>query len=797
MRPTRDAVNTQCDYCGLPIPAWLVRRSDTQRTERHFCCVGCRIASSITSSRGAEGEAQLTLTRLGIAIFLTMNVMVFAMALWSRDVYAGPGPAPGSFEEIVTQLFRYLSMMFAVPVVFLLGKPVLETAYHALRAGAITTDLLIILGVGASCVYSAISVLRGAGHIYFEVACLVLVLLTLGRWLEATGKLKTSEALESLSRLLPDQVRLADEGPTHEGPGHVVPSHMVPRESVTPGAVIRVLPGERFAVDGRIIRGTAEIDEQIVTGESHPVRRGVGDPVLSGTLNLDGDVSIRVTARAGEETLSRLVSLVRAAREAKGHYQRVADRLASVFVPTVCVIACVAAAYHTVQSGAEAGIQTGLAVVLIACPCALGLATPMAVWTAMGRAARRQVLFQSGEALERLARVHAVRFDKTGTLTTGVATVERVVMDAEDYLETAGSDNSIDTRDVLAHAAAIAPLSKHPFAQAVFEHVGVVSETPPLERFESIAGKGIRARLVRDGANVLLGSVTMMRGAGQGISPAIDSAILDAQAFGSPITCLALREHVCCVFILQETLRPHAAETLKLLKRAGLDVAVLTGDHRERASRLAESLGVAVQSDLLPEGKVAAIEKAKKLHGVVAMVGDGVNDAPALATADVGIALGCGADLARESAAVCLLGDQLDRIPWSIDLARMTVRLVKQNLFWAFAYNVFGIGLAAAGALNPIVAAVGMSLSSFLVVTNSLRLRGPHVGKTEQRAETAEQSAEAAEPRLDEKSAMTATLTTFEIAAERKNPTLEKADGRPTPASVVRPGNQPVETTPP
>ena len=408
--------------------------------------------------------------RLGLAIFCAMNVSVFSMALWGRDVYADRASDAAPLASALADLFRYGAMMFSLPVLFLLGGPLLANAWQSARRAVITSDILIFLGVVAAYLYSVISVLRGAGPVYFEVGCVVLVFVTLGRWFEATGKLKAGHALDALAKLLPATVHRLRDGAVED----------VPRESITVGDELRVLAGERFGVDGRILSGAADIDEQLVTGESRTVAKHPGEDVFSGTLNVDGDLRIRVTAAAGAETVSRLLTLVRQARQARGQYQRLADRIAEWFVPAVCLIAIATAIWHGRTGGVDAGILAGLAVVLIACPCALGLATPMAVWSAMGRAAQGHVLFRSGQSLERLANVRFVFFDKTGTLTSGTTSVETLLV-----------DSPTDRDDVVARAAVLAGGSNHVFSAAINAFVEKPTRLAATSPVAVLPGKGI------------------------------------------------------------------------------------------------------------------------------------------------------------------------------------------------------------------------------------------------------------------------------------------------------------------
>jgi heavy metal translocating P-type ATPase len=631
--------------------------------------------------------------------------MVFSMAMWSQDLYQDGFDAEDPFNQLLYQLFRYLALLFSLPVLVLLGEPVLAGVAESLRRRTLSVDLLVLLGVGAATIYSAVSVLRGTGHVYFEVACLVLVLLTLGRWLEATGKQRTSASLDALEKLLPVSVRcLADDGTLR----------WIDRDQVQVGDLLQVLPGERIAVDGKVLTGSSEVDEQVITGEALPHVKDPGDRVYSGSLNLSGDLRIEATSVAGDDTLARLLGLVREARLKQGSYARLADRLAGGFVPVMFLIALGAGVWHGRAESFDTGVLAGLAVALIACPCALGLATPMAVWAAMGRGAEQGVLFGSGEALERLATVRALRFDKTGTLTTGQATVVRWVWDEPTGREAVAS-----------RALAAAEATSHPFAQAIGRILG--TEVPRLSRLsvetsQTLPGQGVRAQLAAAAPEVLLGSQEFLRHRGLRMPAPLQAVLDNDRARRLSRVCVGWQGRVRGVFLLAEALRPSVEEALDACRQLGIDLEILTGDHSDRGAAIAEQLGVAVQAELLPAGKVDALEAARASFQVVGMVGDGVNDAPAMAASDLGVALGCGADLARDTADVCLLTDDLMRLPWAIGLARQTLRTVRQNLAWAFGYNLIGVALAATGHLNPVWAALAMALSSLLVVNNSLRL---------------------------------------------------------------------------
>lgn len=702
------ALELHCDYCGLPVPGRHRWQKDLANSAKpSYCCSGCRFAASILAAEGVEGGSRQTILRLGLAVFFAMNVMVFSMALWTRDLYAEELQAAGPLASSLHSVFRYLALVFCLPVVLLLGGPLAAGVWEALRRRVVTTDLLLLLGVSAAVVYSLWSVLANDGQIYFDVATMILVFVTLGRWLESQGKLRTGEALDALAKLLPETVHVLREGIVVE----------VAHSDVTVGDLLRVFPGERLAVDGRIVCGMGDIDEQLLTGESRPVTRRPGDTVYSGTLNLDGDLQIVVTAAAGAETVSRMLALVRRSRRAKGHYQRLADRAAAYFVPMVALVVAAVTWWHGSHDGVDAGILAGLSVALIACPCALGLATPMAVWIALGRAARGHVLFRSGHALEQIAGLGAVLFDKTGTLTSSDTEVSAFIVGDE-----------LDEGRCLATARHLAAASNHSFSTAIYRYIGRSCDVVAVDQIQTVPGKGIQGRHSDsssngdDSASVLLGSPKWLRERGFTAPGQLWEAVRRAGGNDSPITLIGWGGRIRGAFVFRERIRPDAYRSLQACRWMGLEVTVVTGDRQSRAAAISEQLSVPVLAEQLPEDKVAAIRDAQRRRGTVAMVGDGINDAPALAASDVGIAMGCGADLSRESAAMCLLTDDLARIPWIIELARQTVGVIRQNLVWAFSYNIVGIALAATGRLSPVFSAVAMVASSAFVVSNSLRL---------------------------------------------------------------------------
>ncbi len=695
------AAAATCDYCGLPTG------DPASSNEPTYCCYGCRFATSITRPDPDRSAALGPASALGFSVFFTMNVVMLTMALWSSA-----DASASEFQTALGHFLRYGAMAFALPVLLLLGRPLASHAWQGVRRGVLSTDLLLAAGVLAAFAVSIIHTWRGSGHVYFEVGCVILVLVTLGRWLEAAGRSQASSALDQLERLVPQIVRCRKD---HR-------DVLTPRERIVVGERLRVLAGERIPLDGRVVQGRGVIDEQFFTGESAPVEKQPGDTLLGGSLNLDGDLIIEVTAPPEAGALERLVSAVRSARLSKGRYQLLSDKWSQAFFPLISLVAVIAFLVHGIRTSWEHGLLTALSVVLIACPCALALATPLAVWTALGAAAKRGVLFRSGEAVEKLAGIRAIRWDKTGTLTTGSPRVQRLI--CEDI-------SNRPTVELL--AAVISQASNHVFSLAIQEFLtaeGVNFRKLPLKEIcvQTVPGRGLRID-IPGGDVIALGSFHWLNDCGLSLGPHL-SGVLELSAIAEqPITAIGFLGQWQALFVFDETLRPETATAIKRCQAWGLDQALLTGDRRSRAQRLAVELSpdvsLAIETELLPQDKLAAIQEAHEMFGRVAMVGDGLNDAPALAAADVGIALGCGADVSRDSADVCLLTADLELVPWAYELSQRTVRTIRTNLGWAFGYNSLGVIVAAAGQLHPALAAVLMVVSSVMVLGNSLRLSTP------------------------------------------------------------------------
>ena len=662
----------------------------------------------------AAPNASQSTSRAEIKAYATLGAGAVAMLL------AMPlGPEMGAADHV---LMRVLPWLYALPPEllrwFLLamtavlmvwaGRGIYLSAARSLRHGTTNMNTLVSLGTGAAFVYSAFATLWPAPdrQVYFDAVLLILGFLLFGESLEGRAKRRALAALDSLSRLRPATARRIRDGV----------ETVVPLEEVEPGDSVLVLPGERFPVDATILEGRTSVDESMLTGEPTPLPREPGGKVLAGSLNYDGAVTCKAESLGEATVLAQITRMVGQAQGSRAPMERLADRASSIFVPVVLALAVLTFAIWLVTTGSlQMALANTVAVLVIACPCAMGLAVPAALTVAVGRGAQLGVLFKGGEALERLAHLDVIVLDKTGTLTVG-----RPVLEAVDALGKPTED------DLLRLAAAAEERSNHPLAHAVVDSAhsrGLVWQ--PAEEVQILPGRGLTAKV--EGQEVMLGNEALFA----------ESAIPLPKTVAPPepgVTRLwmALGNVPAGYFDARDALRPEAFAAVQGLHRAGMRVLMLTGDSAEAALPIAKQAGIdEVEAGLDPAGKLARIRALQKDGLRVAMVGDGINDAAALAQADAGIAMGTGADLAQEAGDVILLRAQTSAIPAALGLARSTVRVMRQNLTWAAAYNVLGIPLAAGALypsfhilLSPWVAAAAMALSSVSVLANSLRLRG-------------------------------------------------------------------------
>jgi len=614
-------------------------------------------------------------------------------------------------------LGAWLQLALAAPVQFLFGARFYVAGWKAVRAGSGNMDLLVALGTSAAFGLSIYLMSTHAGHggmphLYFEASAAVITLVLLGKWLEQRAKRQTADAIRALEALRPATARVRRDGAEIE----------LPIEQVRVGDLVVVRPGERIAVDGRIDEGASHVDESLITGESLPVAKQAGDAVTGGSVNAEGLLLVRTGAIGAETTLARVIRMVESAQAAKAPIQRIVDRVSAVFVPVVLGVAALTFAGWMVASGDwERALVNAVAVLVIACPCALGLATPTAIMVGTGVAARRGILIKDAQALELAHAVTTVVFDKTGTLTEGKPALAAI--------EPA---DGIARDELLRLAAALQQASEHPLAKAVLasaREAGIA--LPPARDARALPGRGLEA--VVGEARLALGSKRLLAELG------VDAGALAARAQaleseGRTVSWLIEQgdePKLIGLLAFGDTIKPSAREAVARLRALGVKSLMLTGDNRGAAAAVARELGLDdFRAEVLPADKAAEVTALRSRGEVVAMVGDGINDAPALAAAQVGIAMATGTDVAMETAGITLMRGEPRLVPDAIDVSRRTYAKIRQGLFWAFAYNVLGIPLAALGLLSPVIAGAAMALSSVSVVTNALLLRRWHASSS-------------------------------------------------------------------
>lgn len=596
----------------------------------------------------------------------------------------------------------WLELLLATPVQFVIGARFYRAGWKAVRAGSGNMDLLVALGTSAAYAYSVFLVVAGTGrHTYFEAAAVVITLVLFGRWLEARAKRSTGSAIRALMALRPETARVERNGAEVE----------VPVAAVALGDVVVVRPGERIPTDGRVLSGSSQVDESLLTGESLPVEKAPGDRVVGGSINGGGLLRVDTTAVGEDSTLARVIALVEGAQTRKAPVQRLVDQVAAIFVPVVLGCALLAlVAWWALSGSFSAGLIAAVSVLVIACPCSLGLATPTALMVGTGAAARAGILIRDAEALERAHRVDTVVLDKTGTLTAGHPAVTEILPAA------------MPEDELLRLAAAAQAGSEHPLARAVLARA---EGMPPgaLADFQSHAGRGLTARV--DGRRVAIGNRRLM--GEHGIALSLDAQVTGLETQGRTVMWIAAlepRPELLGAIAVADPVKPYAAEAVRRLRAAGVEPILLTGDNARTAQAVAKVLDIRdVHAEVLPADKAAHVEQLQRQGRRVAMVGDGVNDAPALAQADIGIAMGTGADVAMQAAGITLMRGEPLLIADAIGISRATWRKIRQNLFWAFIYNVVGIPLAGLGLLSPMLAGAAMAFSSVSVVSNALLLR--------------------------------------------------------------------------
>ena len=680
----------RCVHCELPLPPRCTR----------FCCTGCRIVHHLWSedAAGRNANPDRLMARLVVSALLAMGVMVCSLSLYGIDEAVSSETA-----EAVQGLFRLGALALSFPVLILLGVPLaLAVVGGGTRS---STDALILAGVAAAWSVSSWNTLMGGPSVYFDTATGVLVLFTLGRWLDTRARERARRQLRVLVEgATPKAARVRDGN-----------EEAIDPTALAVGDEVRVRPGEPVPVDGQVLEGRSFLETACLTGEEAPRSVMPGDTVLAGSRLVDGSLLIRVRASVGSRLIDEIERRLADASLSRAALVKITDRVSAVFLPVVLVLALGTVIVHWRSSSLEVALTNGLSVVLIACPCALGLATPLAFWAALGRAWRRGALVRSAEVLERLARVRRVFLDKTGTLTTGEMRLSR--------LELLSTE---DEPEVLALAAALEQGSEHPLARAL-EHAWQEARERPrpvVEEFRALPGVGVEGRIANRVYRLGRTDSESDRTPDAAVPDPPNTASSGAAAEAEALTSIALscEGRTVARFHLSSEVRSEARRVMEQLRSLRVSVRGLTGDGQSPARALGRQLGLDMEARLLPHEKAERIRRAGARGSV--FVGDGLNDSLALATADVGIAMSHSSPTSLESASVNLMRDDLHLIPELLKLGRSAVRTAGANLAWAFGYNAIGLGLAVAGRLTPLFAASAMVVSSLVVVLNSARLAG-------------------------------------------------------------------------
>ena len=658
--------------------------------------------------RARRSETKDLLLRFGTAAFLSSQLMIYSIALYA-----------GYFQGIDRQtkfILEVIALCLTAPVILYSGMPLIRSTFTGMSRFRFNMDSLIVLGSGSAFVYSCFQMLRG-GEVYFDTSAMIITLILLGRYIEAAAKGKASESIERLRELNPKEARVLVR-PDDQA---ACKKCNVPLEAVKKGDLVEVVPGERIPLDGIVEEGSSEVDESLITGESKPVGKKGGDEVVGGSMNLYGSLIFRVTSTVGDTLLSGIIRAVQDAQARKPRIQGVADSVVGYFVPAIITIATGTVFYYIMRGASlQIALMTGISVLIIACPCSLGLATPLAVLLCTTAASAKGLLMRSGEVIENMSRVRHVMFDKTGTLTRGKPELKEIIL----------LDGACEKDYILALAVSIEDKSEHSIARAIVRVAGAVRSHPDqihVDEFTAIPGEGVEA--VADDRKVVIGNRNLMLRKGMILPPdnAAASEIKHVESAGDSVIYVGWSGLVRAVMIVSDILRDEAAGVVSSLARAGYSVSVASGDNRHTTESVAAAAGIGhVVSEASPLKKGEVIEEMQTGGKRVMFVGDGINDAPALTESLVGIAMGKGTDIAMESADAVLVRNDLRIIPYCLLLSAKAFSIIKQNIFWAFFYNMCAIPLAIAGLLHPIIAAAAMAASSLFVVGNSLRIRkGP------------------------------------------------------------------------
>ncbi len=635
------------------------------------------------------------------AIILTIPILILNMGvMWDGFILK---------KILTTEQINKILLILTTPVIFISGKRFYKIFWNNLKHFTADMNSLVAIGTGAAFIYSLIIALfpewfphQHNIHVYFDTTAVIITLILLGRWLESRAKSKTGTAIKKLIELQPKTAIVKENGIEIEKK----------LQELQVGDIVIVKPGGKVPADGIIISGSSAINESMITGESLPVEKFKGSKVIGGTLNTTGSFEFRITEIGKNSVLGQIIKLVEEAQGSKAPIQNLADKVAAVFVPVVVLIAIITFIYWIIAEPGNfsTALMNFVAVLIIACPCALGLATPTALIVGMGKGAQNGILFKDGESLEAFKLADLIIFDKTGTITDGILSINKIYT------------NNISEEEFLSVLASVEAKSEHPIAKAILDYAKKLNiKFIPIEDFEIIPGKGVKAK--SNNNIILAGNESLMKDYKVDLSILLKNNNSGFDEIGS-IIFLALNGEVKGSVIVSDTIKSNAKEIVSEVKNNNLKPVLLTGDNIRVTKRIAEAAGFTdFEAEVLPDQKTSVVKKYQSAGKKVVMIGDGINDAPALVQSDIGIAIGTGTDVAIESAKIVLINGDLSGVTKSLKLSRQTIRVIKQNLFWAFIYNVIGIPLAALGLLNPMFAALAMSFSSVSVISNSLRLK--------------------------------------------------------------------------
>jgi len=686
--------------CGMTVD----KRSSIHRViggrDYYFCMEACAKAFEDPDKALRDMKRRAAVALTGVLALSILRVALFLGLAAGASVLTWV-----PFEQLPFFTGAVWLFILATPVQFIGGWPFYVGAYRALRSRRMNMDVLITIGTLTAYIYSVVVVFFPAllpyaeADVYFDVSVVIIAFVLLGRFMEDLIRQRSSAAVRQLMDLAPLTATVVRDGK----------EETVPVDQVMEGDTLLIRPGEKVPTDGIVASGRSTVDESMITGESLPVEKAEGDEVIGATMNQTGSLTIKATKVGADTALMQIVRMVEEAQGRNAPIQRLADRVAAWFVPAVLSAAAVTLVAWALVGNLTTAVLSFVAVLIISCPCALGIATPTALMVGVGRGAKMGILIRGGEYLERARDLDTIVMDKTGTITTGRPRVTRVLSVA-------------DEGELLRYAAAVEHGSEHPLARAVLERTraeGIVEA--PVEDFEALSGRGVKG--VLDGKKVLMGNRELMSAEGVDIGP-LDAAAVELEGQGNTVMFVAADGALLGALAIADTAKPNSARAIADLRSMGLEVIMLTGDNERTAKAIASQVGIERVIAGVPPWEKAATIKALQAEGkVVGMVGDGINDAPALAQADVGIALGSGSDIAKETGGIILVKNDLQDVVRGIWLSRATMRKIRQNLFWALGYNTAAIPIAALGLLNPIIAAAAMSLSSLSVVSNAATLR--------------------------------------------------------------------------